>query len=808
MNNQRNLIFVLGKPNPKNFENLIDERDLKYICDDTKSIPSINKDYSFKFFNNYSHSDIFKKCESINFENMAILCFYKDKIRDELVEYFINKFTEKKYDTEIFPFLILLKESYEEFIENKYENILMKYKDKIDIDKCKKKIIVALKENSIESYISKIIQIFNGYSNLLIDEKGFQRITELKEQKEIIYKLKRKPYIFKKKEEILQKLIELIEKDEYNNIIIFFDLSVDDSSQIIFDIIKIFNGNDLGTDEHPFFIFCTENEEVNKKDIYIKVNNLQKDFIPEQKIDVRNISVIHNIQDIYSTIIQKYNYFNQIESNYNYQFDTSCTINALFSGNSGSGKSTFINRLLGEKRALVSDKSKTKVYDIYYHKYIPLKLFDSLGFEIGKTEENKDLKNIIKSNERFEKIMEKIHVVYFMLQDDKLNNVALEFINYVIDKKISIFLIGNKIKTETVNLKKKSFISSINKYSKFDEAKKNYLINHLYFVDLLAEKCEEIGKIIKHTSKEFLESKNSHEKIIQKFEEFQKEQKEILYKEAAPPVENDKLISNNDEDNNNNKNLIHIDPEMNNDNININDEKDLKKLNSDFSILCKSSKFLKENIKEFGNKKKRESLKIISQFKKSNFFWGMIPIPILDKVKTKESRLKMIKQIFQIYSPVFELIKRQKKQVNEIDQNETEIPRAIANGVSDLSFIGGVGVEIASYFGHVINILKAVPRFATGAVGIVVTLGISLFTGYKSSKDVEELGNQIVNLLEQEFIKLNAYEIYYDCAKKYNKAITQFEKFAEYFNAQHEIKYDVDIDIKYEDEMAPEPIGQ
>jgi hypothetical protein len=62
-----------------------------------------------------------------------------------------------------------------------------------------------------------------------------------------------------------------------------------------------------------------------------------------------------------------------------------------------------------------------------------------------------------------------------------------------------------------------------------------------------------------------------------------------LYKEAAPPVENDRVINHNDEEDNN-KNLIHIDPEMNN-NINIKDEKDLRKLNSDFSLLCKSSKF-------------------------------------------------------------------------------------------------------------------------------------------------------------------------------------------------------------------------
>ena len=52
-------------------------------------------------------------------------------------------------------------------------------------------------------------------------------------------------------------------------------------------------------DEHPFFIFYTENQEVNKKDIYIKVNNLQKDFINEQKLDVRNII----IQLLYKDII-------------------------------------------------------------------------------------------------------------------------------------------------------------------------------------------------------------------------------------------------------------------------------------------------------------------------------------------------------------------------------------------------------------------------------------------------------------------------------------------------------------------------
>lgn len=104
MNKQRNRIFVLGKPNLKSLENFINKDYFKYISDDTKIIPSINNDYSFKFFKDYSHSDIFKECEKIKFENMAILSFYEDKRRDELIEYFITKFAEKNMTPRFFLF--------------------------------------------------------------------------------------------------------------------------------------------------------------------------------------------------------------------------------------------------------------------------------------------------------------------------------------------------------------------------------------------------------------------------------------------------------------------------------------------------------------------------------------------------------------------------------------------------------------------------------------------------------------------------------------------------------------------------------
>ena len=186
---------------------------------------------------------------------------------------------------------------------------------------------------------------------------------------------------------------ELFAKHEYNNIFLFFDLSIKDSSQIIIDIITKFNESDEATcDEHPFFIFYTKKNDITKKAIFNEVRVLQKDFTPKEKVDIRNIDVTHELDKIYSIVIEKYNYFNQIEFNIDYSYDTSCTINILFAGNSGTGKSTFINRLLGEKKAFVCDTDKTEIYNEYYHKYIPIKLYDSIGFEVGKNAQKKDLR--------------------------------------------------------------------------------------------------------------------------------------------------------------------------------------------------------------------------------------------------------------------------------------------------------------------------------------------------------------------------------------------------------------------------------
>ena len=113
--------------------------------------------------------------------------------------------------------------------------------------------------------------------------------------------------------------------------------------------------------------------------------------------------------------------------------------------------------------------------------------------------------------------------------------------------------------------------------------------------------------------------------------------------------------------------IINIDPENNDE---IKNEEELKKLYSEYIELCKSPKFLKENIKEYKEDKRKEALKIIDSYKLSNFGLGMIPIPLLDKKLTKESRLRMINQILEIYSPAFQFYKKNSKEMSKIDENE------------------------------------------------------------------------------------------------------------------------------------------
>ena len=263
---ERNYIFNLGEPDIDVLKTVVDENDWEYISS-AISLQSKNKDWQLLFLGNRSFPDIFKKYEDINPKNIAILCFYKEDKKFALLKEFITRFVKQKIKFELFPFFIIFKHHNDEYIENNYEKLLNELVDKSNIEICRNKLIFALKNTSLETYLSKIKYVLQGYSNLFIDKKDIKKLEELTNHKLIFSLLKRKPIIFKDRKKIIEEIDELITNIEFNNIMLFFDLSIEDSSQIIIDVIKKFKDKYKRSDVHPFFIFYTSDIKTNKKEI-------------------------------------------------------------------------------------------------------------------------------------------------------------------------------------------------------------------------------------------------------------------------------------------------------------------------------------------------------------------------------------------------------------------------------------------------------------------------------------------------------------------------------------------------------------
>jgi GTPase Era involved in 16S rRNA processing len=770
-------IVIHGTPEQALLKEFIYERHWDLIPDALEIPKTKKKGWKLIFYKD-EDKNFFDEIKKLNFKNIAIICFDNGEARDELIKNFIIEFMQSKKPYKLFPYFILFK-SLDELIEIKLNELLNNIKDKNDdFEIYKMNLIFASKENSLEPYLSKIYKIYCSFTNLIIKaDKEINEFNRNEDYKRVLDTIKRDPIMLESINDISKVYDELIEKTEYNNIVLSFNLSLDDCNNLLkttFDKFKEF----LSNDEHPFFIFYTNDANITKEKIYETIYNEQKEEDNTWKIDIRNILVINSIEEIYNTIIKVHSYFNELEYKENFDYDPSCTINFLFAGATGSGKSTLINRLLGEKRTFVSHRNKTKTFNTYFHRYFPFQFYDTPGFEIGKDEENKALTKNIENNDKFAKIKEKTHVVFYILNESNkiLNDIELEFINDILDKKILIFIIWNYHEKKYLGRYKNELKEKIKK--KFsNKERKDYLIKHNYFVNLLDENCKEIGIIINHISKEFAESQKINKEIISKFEEFKKEDEQFFNNNEE--IEN--LINNL----NKNEIDIHIDPDLNK---KIDGAK-LENLKNEFYKKSEKSIFLNGNIKDIIKSKREEAENLlggITGYKFSNFFMGAIPIPLLDKKLTKDSRVKLINQIFEIYSPVIEFIKKNNKE-KKIDKNEEQVKRATANLIGDATGIIG-GLAFAGK-----NVVKFIPELATGIAGVIILAATSVGTGVKSVFDVDKLGKQIIDYLEQEIKKLNVSEIYYERAKKYCKAIEKLKKFESYFNGQYLFKYDCDI---------------
>jgi len=128
------------------------------------------------------------------------------------------------------------------------------------------------------------------------------------------------------------------------------------------------------------------------------------------------------------------------------------TINILVMGRTGSGKSTLINLLLGENRALEGiGYSITKLYTQYTHRKYPITFTDTIGFKDDKS--IKRMKTFLSNyNEFFNEGKSKFHLVLYLLNAGSERTFVrseLELIDDIRNKyKLPIFFVCTHSCTE------------------------------------------------------------------------------------------------------------------------------------------------------------------------------------------------------------------------------------------------------------------------------------------------------------------------------------------------------------------------
>ena len=184
------------------------------------------------------------------------------------------------------------------------------------------------------------------------------------------------------------------------------------------------------------------------------------------------------------------------------------------------------------------------------------------------------------------------------------------------------------------------------------------------------------------------------------------------------------------------------------------------------------------DLKNDRNKKKKLAQKILHSFEMPSFWWGAIPIPLLDKYLAKKSREKMIFKITKIYDIVVEK-RKEEKTIKEYKPKENHLGRFIVNSLSDIITVGGI-----------MNALSIGLESIFLPLGITIGVATSYVRGKISQIEAEKIGEKIIDEFDKEYAKINILDKYYDIAEKLNNNFKLIENFPYIFKDNW---YDIDI---------------
>ena len=288
--------------------------------------------------------------------------------------------------------------------------------------------------------------------------------------------------------------------------------------------------------KEPIFVIIFTSKDV--KEIRMKINiqlkklsNLKKPFV-----DIDNFYIYENNTQNHKKVIlpllKVFTYYNQLgdgffkdiadmnlnieglREEFNYLFRTHY-FNILLCGRTGTGKSTFINKIMGEKKSftLKSKSSGTFRNNYYIHKKYPIKIIDVCGFAEGSEGKdnyekinsiyNKNLDNVIIDQslsdifDFYEDKRNNIHLLlYFNIYDDKYDVLPGEMpvILEAIEKKIPIIFIVNKCPDEIFEEDNEEIINDLKEI--INDARKDTVYQNFetYFINCL--NCKGFDKLL------------------------------------------------------------------------------------------------------------------------------------------------------------------------------------------------------------------------------------------------------------------------------------------------------------------------
>ena len=226
-----------------------------------------------------------------------------------------------------------------------------------------------------------------------------------------------------------QKLENNINNNILYNVILSGHKTIEDAYGLLKKYLdyNIESGYCFDNSNYPFFLFI-ENEKLNKKKLYAYyLENEKKREEPLEAglgIDSKNIlfsNFEYNVKDKLNSVMNYYHRKDVSVKNFTYY---SPYIKFMFVGVTGTGKSTMINELNGEKISYSSSENhiKTRLNKdrklIFKNRKYPILNQDTEGFEIADNTQIDQVNNNINKNEGIE-FNERLHIVIYLVKNER-----------------------------------------------------------------------------------------------------------------------------------------------------------------------------------------------------------------------------------------------------------------------------------------------------------------------------------------------------------------------------------------------------